>query len=167
MPQKVIVDTGFLISLGLEKRDNHLAAKAYWKHFKETGMLVYLSTIVVAEFEIVDPIDDEIRLSCIPVNFNWPDARLAAKFERFRDRAKEKEEKASRVAVRDDIKIIAQAANLEVDYVITDDHDTFERYYTRLRDESLVNFKILVLRDGFDIGHFRAGGRDLLTPQGI
>lgn len=158
-----LVDTGFLISLAREDRDNHDAAVAYWRYLRENNILIFLSVIVVSEFEVKQPIDDRIRRACIPLLFNWNDATCAAEFDRIR----EKESGAERQAVKDDIKIIAQAVQADVAYVITDDHNTFAKYAERLREKGLVRFSTIVLRDGFDAGHFRDGGRDLLTPQGI
>jgi predicted nucleic acid-binding protein len=163
----VILDTSFLITLAGEKRENHAAAVAYWKHFKESGIPIYLSTIVVSEFEVKQAIDDGMRLSCIPALFTWQDALRTSKLARLRKRAQEQAEGDDRVAVSDDIKIIAQAVERDVAYAITDDCDTFAKFALRWREEGHVNFVTLALRDGFDIGYFKKGGPDLLTKQGI
>lgn len=160
MPSGVLIDTSFLITLADNTRANHAAAVQYWKHFKDSGMPIYLSVIVVSEFEVRQEIPEGIRQACVPLVFNWSDAALTAKFDRHR-------EKEEGTAVKDDIKLIAQAVGHDVAFVITDDHQTFAKYSNRLREAGRVKFNTLVLRDGFDVGHFRKGGPDLLTQQGI
>ncbi len=162
MSSGVLIDTSFLITLASDTREHHDAAVKYWRHFKDSGMPVYLSVIVVSEFEVRQTISEAIRLSCIPLIFNWDDAIRAAKFERHR----EKEEGKDRTAVKDDIKLLSQAAGKDVAFAITDDHSSFAKYSNKLQKEGLLKFKTLVLRDGFDVGHFRKGGVDLLTDQG-
>jgi hypothetical protein len=123
----------------------------YWKYFKQSGTVVYLSVIVVSEFEVKQSIPDEIRLSCVPLVFNWEDAIRAAKF----NRVKEKSSGVERDALKDDFKIIAHAAGQQdVGFVITDDTGTFSKYCRRLLDDGKVKFKTITLSDGFDTSHF-------------
>jgi len=165
MTSGVLIDTSFLITLADDgsKRVNHNAAVQYWKYFKDSGMPIYLSVIVASEFEVKQEISEKIRLACVPLVFNWEDALRAARFERLR----EKEEGVERQAVKDDIKLLAQASVKGAAFVITDDHNTFAKYAKKLQGEGLLKSKLLVLRDGFDVGHFRKEGPDLLTNQGV
>lgn len=165
MPLGVIVDTSFLITLVGEARRNHEAAVAYWKQIKETGIPIYLSTIVVSEFEVRQVIDDDIRLACVPVLFTWQHALRAAKFQKLRDREREKAEGDDRTVVSDDIKIIAQAVELNVSYAITDDHNTFAKFTARWREEGRITFQTLILRDGFTKAHFEPPKR--LTAEDL
>jgi len=151
MPSGVLVDTSFLITLAGDRRANHDAAVKYWKHFKDSGMVIYLSVIVVSEFSVKQSIPDDIRLSCVPVIFNWDDAIRAAKFDQFR----EKVAGVERSALKDDMKIIAQAAGKDVAYVITDDGNSFAKYCRVLHEHGKIKFKIIELSDGFDMSHFR------------
>ena len=161
----VLVDTAFLITLADETktRVNHETALAYWKYFRENRVPIYLSAIVVSEYEVEHPINEKVRSACVPLVFDLEAGALAAHF----DKQREREPGVARQAVKDDLKIIAQAVSRDVAYVITDDHDTFAKYAERLREAGQVRFAMVLLRDGFDVGYFRIGGQDLLTNQGI
>ena len=163
MPTGVLIDTSFAITLAVPKRAHHDAARKYWKHFLDSGMPIYLSTIVVSEFSVKQQIPDEIRLACILLPFNWADAIRSAKF----DNTREKEEGVERQAVKDDIKILAHAACQDVEFVIADDKNTFFKYAVALRDKGLVKFTAINLESGFDISHFNQGQQDMLTKQGV
>lgn len=163
MGNGLIVDTSFLISLADKSRVNHAAALSYWEYFRKQEDPIYLSTIVVSEFEVKQQLDPKVISACVPIVFDWMDALRTAKFEIHR----EQEKGVKRQVVKDDIKIIAQAVGRNVAFAITDDHNTFTKYSEKLRKAGEVGFQTIVLRDGFDIGHFTKGGPDLLTAQGI
>lgn len=164
MAAGVLVDTSFLITLADPERANHGTAVAYWKFFRENQIPIYLSAIVVSEFEVRQSIDEAVRRACFPLVFDFDAAALAARF----DREREREPGITRQAVKDDLKIIAQAVAKAVAFVISDDHDTFAKYVGRLQEQSEgVEFTMLLLRDGFDAGNFRAGGKDLVSGQGV
>jgi hypothetical protein len=61
--------------------------------------------------------------------------------------------------LKDDIKIIAQAAVIEAEFAITDDSQTFYRYCQRLTESGEVQFKAIKLEDGFDRAFFDSGGQ--------
>jgi hypothetical protein len=146
----LIVDTSFLISLADDTRTNHAHALAYWEYFRKKGEPIYLSTVVVSEYEVGHHLSEKVISACVPIEFGWADAMRAAEFESYR----EKEEGIQRQAVKDDIKIIAQAVGKNVAFAITDDHNTFAKYSEKLRQAKRVNFKTLALRDGFSTAHF-------------
>ena len=65
-----------------------------------------------------------------------------------------------RDALKDDIKIIAQAARVDAEYVITDDAESFFRYCETFKTAGKVSFKAIKLEDGFDRAFFNGGQRD-------
>jgi predicted nucleic acid-binding protein len=54
----VLLDTSFLITLSDPKRASHTIAKQYFVRMIERGVIMYLSTIVVSEYEVKQQVDD-------------------------------------------------------------------------------------------------------------
>src|SRR5688572_20030474 len=106
MAAGVLLDTSYLITLADKNRPHHQTARRYWRHFLDTQIPIFLSTIVASEFCVKQEIPPEILRCCVVLPFNWDDAQKAAKLDwkRFRPEGVERE------APKDDIKIIAQAA---------------------------------------------------------
>ena len=65
-----------------------------------------------------------------------------------------------RDALKDDIKIIAQAARIDAEFVITDDSESFYRYCEQFKAAGKVSFKAIKLQDEFDHAFFNGGQRD-------
>lgn len=156
MAAGVVIDTSFLITLADKGRKNHGTARQYWRHFTENGIPIYLPTIVVSEFCVKQEIPPEILRSCVLLPFNWHDAIRTAGLELL----KERQEDESRVALKDDLKILAQAAERDAAYVITDDARSFYRFGKRM-EEGGAAFKTIKLDDGFDVAFFNGGQREL------
>jgi hypothetical protein len=123
----------------------------------ENEIPVYLSTIVAAEFCVRQEIEPAVLRSCVVLPFNWDDALRAAKFF---DVIGARPAEVSRVALKDDLKIIAQASVVEAEFVITDDTGTFYHYCQLLKDRGEVQFKAVKLEDGFVSAFFDAHGQD-------
>jgi predicted nucleic acid-binding protein len=155
MAAGVLIDTSFFITLADNKRKHNETARRYWKHFLENRIPIYLSTIVVSEFCVKQEIPPDILRCCIVLPFNWEDAQRAAKLDWKRLRRAGVE----RDALKDDIKIIAQAAVRDAEFVITDDKDTFFAYCRSFKDSGEVQFKTIKLEDGFDRAFFDPNGQ--------
>lgn len=115
--------------------------------------------MVVSEFWIKQEIDPEILQCCVVLPFNWDDALRAAKLDWTRARSGD----VPRSALKDDIKIIAQAAVADAAYVITDDTESFYRYCIAFAEAGEVEFKAIRLDDGFDRAFFDPNGQRDLT----
>jgi hypothetical protein len=162
MAKGVLVDTSFLITLADSTRPNHSIALEYWRYFKQHGVVIYLSVIVVSEFSVKQEIPDEIRRACVPLLFNWDDATRSAKFHTVIKR----DSGTERGYLKDDLKIIAQAAGiLDLQFVITEDAETLASYSQRLYELGKVTFKTVLLKDGF---HLQSGhqGQFFDNPTG-
>ncbi len=109
MAAGVLLDTGFLITLADKNRPHHQTARRYWRYFIENSIPIFLSAIVAAEFCVKQEIPPEIVRCCVVLPFNWDDAQRAASLDWKRIRPVGVE----RDALKDDIKIIAQAAQAE------------------------------------------------------
>ncbi len=155
MAAGVIVDTSFLITLGSDSRANHRTARRYWKHFADARMPIYLSSIVVSEFYTRQKLPADILRSCVVLPFNWDDAIKASEID-FKTIEREG---VSRNAIKDDVKIIAQAIVKDAAYVITDDKNSFHRYAERARANGQAFFKAISLADGFDSAYFAPDGQ--------
>ena len=151
MADGVLIDTSFLITLSDRQRTNHDAARRYWRHFLENDIPIYLSTIVVSEFCVRQEIPPEMLRACMVLPFNWDNAqRTAQLYNRTYTRPPEQ----SRVAFKDDLKLIAQAAIAEAEFVITDDTRTFYSFCQSFRELGEVEFTAIKLEDGFDSSFF-------------
>lgn len=155
MAAGVLLDTSFLITLASQTRPHHETARRYWRHFLESRIPVFLSTIVVSEFCVKQEIPAEILRCCVVLPFNWDDAQRAAKLDWKRVRPSDVE----RDALKDDIEIIAQAAQVDAEFVVTDDAESFFRYCKTFREAGEVGFKAIKLVDGFDRAFFDANGQ--------
>jgi hypothetical protein len=159
----VLLDTGFVIALSKHDDRHHQIVREYWKYFLEHKMPMYLSAIVVAEFNIIMEIPDDILKCCVPLTFGYRDAVRSGKFDLLRGRA----EGENRDALKDDMKIIAHAAGEGVDYVITRDPNSFVKYCNAMREHGKIRFRVIELSNGFSASHFNQGQGDLLTDQGV
>lgn len=155
MAAGVVLDTSFLITLADKNRAHHDTAKRYWKHFLENQIPIYLSTVVAAEFCLKQEILADMLRCCVVLPFNWDDALWTAKL----DWKRLQPEGVERAALKDDIKIIAQAANVDAEFVITDDKDTFFHYCKTFKEGGEIQFKVISLQDGFDRAFFNANGQ--------
>jgi predicted nucleic acid-binding protein len=158
MPAGVVLDTSFLISLADPERAGHAAARSYWQHFCNQDLPRYLPTIVVSEFCIKQEIPPDILRACVVLPFNWDDALKAASLDFTTvDRKGE-----PRVAVKDDVKIIAQAIVSDAAWVITDDSQSFHRFAQQLRTAGKAPFRAIRLEDGFDLSQLDPDGQHRL-----
>src|SRR4051812_31888290 len=120
MAAGALLDTSFLITLGGRDRAHHGAAKRFWKHFLENQIPLFLSTIVVSEFSVKQTLGPEILRHCVVLPFNYQDALKSAELQQLRYSAAG----ANRDALKDDLKLIAQAEIAQAQFLITDDSDT-------------------------------------------
>lgn len=155
MAAGVLIDTSYLITLADGQRKHHEAALRYWRYIAEEGIPIFLPTIVVSEFCIKQAITPDILSSCVVLPFNWDDAMKAAelnfsKFDRQGD---------SRDALKDGVKISAQAMVKDVGWIITDDSKMFYRFAETLRSSGRAGFRTIKLEDGFDRAFFEASGQ--------
>ncbi len=155
MADGVLLDTSFLITLADKNRAHHDVAISYWRYFLENDITIFLSTIVVSEFSVKQDIPPDMLRCCVVLPFNWDDAIRAAKLDWKRDRPVGVE----RDALKDDIKIIAQAAVADAAYVITGDTHSFYRFCETFKSDSIISFKPIQLATGFERAFFDANGQ--------
>jgi len=156
MAAGALLDTSFLITLGSRDRANHQTARRYWKHFLDHQIPLFLSTIVVSEFSVKQTLGPEILRHCVVLPFNYQDGLKSAELHKLRYSASG----ASRDALKDDLKLIAQAELASAEFLITDDGDTMFKFIEHLRTAGAVTLRAIKLEDGFDSSLFNGGQRD-------
>jgi hypothetical protein len=152
----VLLDTGFLISLVGRSRPHHAVAAQYYRLMLEQQSPMYLSSIAAAEFAIKQAITD-LPLSnfrCIP--FNIPHSNEAA---RLWNALGPRDDGDDRVALRDDVKLLAQAAHESIPFILTEDASTLYKYCERLRAAGALRVRAIKLQDGFDSCALREDGQ--------
>jgi hypothetical protein len=159
MAAGVLLDTSFLITLADKTRRNHGTARRFWRHFLENQIPLFLPSIVVSEFCVKQEIPPEILRCCVVLPFNWDDAQRAAKL----DWKQVRPAGVQRDALKDDIKIIAQAVVADAEFVITDDTASFFRFCMAFKNAGEVQFKAIKLDDGFDRAFFDPNGQREFT----
>ncbi|MFA6061896.1 MAG: PIN domain-containing protein [Gallionella sp.] len=156
MTAAVLLDTSFLISLVDGNRPNHSTAVQYYRMMLEQQSPMFFSAIVAAEFAIKQPITDLPlkNFRCIPFNITHSNesARLWNALGR-------RDEGDNRAVVRDDVKLMAQAAHESIPFILTEDASTLYKYCDRLSEAGLLRVKAIKLVDGFDSCALREDGQ--------
>ena len=146
MTAAVLLDTSFLISLVDGNRPNHTIAAEYYRMMLEQQCPMYFSTIVAAEFAIGQPLTDLPLKNFRAIPFNIPHSIEAARLWN----ALARDSGDSRAVVRDDIKLMAQAAHESIPFILTEDASTLYKYCERLRNAGVLRVRAIKLVDGFD-----------------
>ena len=156
MTASVLLDTSFLISLNNSRRPNHAIAAQYYRLMLQQKLAMYFSAIVAAEISIKQPITDFPLKDFRTVPFNIPHAIEAG---RLWNALGSRDSGDMRGAVRDDVKLIAQAARESIPFILTEDASTLFKYCERLRAAGIVTVCAIKLADGFDAYAFRSDGQ--------
>jgi len=149
MAKSVILDTGFLISLGDGDRSFHKAAVLYYEYFLKNQITMYLSTIVIGEFSVKEDIQDTPLRNFTILPFNYNDAVKCGNLNAIAWR--KHEGIGQRDFVKDDFKIIAQAVVNDIDFLITEDNKTMRAYCETLRSEKIISFEVISISEEFDV----------------
>ena len=156
MTASVLLDTSFLISLVASNRSNHAVAAKYYRLMLDQKLTMYFSAIVASEISIKQPITDFPLKNFRTVPFNIPHAIEAG---RIWNALGPRDSGDARGAIRDDVKLIAQAAHESIPFIITEDASTLFKYCERLRSGGSLKVRAIKLADGFDANAFRIDGQ--------
>ena len=155
----VLLDTSFLISLSDPARPHHEAAMAYYRECARRQVPMYLSTIVISEFQVKQAINDLPLRNFVVLPFNVDHAMRCGLMIRQMPR----DVGDDRVRVKDDFKLLAQCDCESVSHLISEDASTLAKYIDRARESGLATTKVVLLRDGFDAAWF-FNGQTRLVP---
>ena len=154
----VLLDTSFLISFSDPTRAHHAAAQSYYRECVRRQVPMYLSTIVISEFQVKQAINDLPLRNFVVLPFNVDHAMTCGLI--IRSMARDPED--DRVRVKDDFKLLAQCDCEAVSHVFSEDASTLAKYLERARNTGLATTKVVLLRDGFDAAWFENGQTRLL-----
>jgi hypothetical protein len=149
----VLLDTSFLISLSDPTRIHHSAATAYYRECARRQIPMYLSTIVISEFQVMQAINDLPLRNFVVLPFNVDHAMRCGLI--IRQMARDPGD--DRVRVKDDFKLLAQCDCEAISHLISEDASTLAKYLDRARETGLATTKAVLLRDGFSTAWFESG----------
>ena len=113
----VLLDTSFLITFSDPTRANHAAAVQYYRECVQRQAPMYLSTIVISEFQVNQAINDLPLRNFVVLPFNVDHAMRCGLIIRSMVRDPEDD----RVRVKDDFKLVAQCDCETVSHLISED----------------------------------------------
>jgi len=145
---KICIDTSFLITFADPTRPNHAVAVDYFRHCVGNGHMLCISTLVVAEFEVGQPISDLPLGNFHILPFNFRHAVESASYHR-QIKGADPVDESNRSIVRNDLKILAQAHIEECSIILTEDANTLTRWADRLRGSNQCNVSSILLKNGF------------------
>lgn len=152
-----LVDTSYLISLADPGRAHHHVAVSYLREALRRGVPLYLSAIAASEFQVKQAVTDLPLRNFEVLPFNIDHAMQAGLLMRVLKR----DVGDDRGAVKDDVKLIAQAICESLTHVLTEDAQTLVKYVKRLNEAGQCDVKTILLADGFDTAWFNNGQRGL------
>ena len=120
---------------------------------------MYLSTIVISEFQVRQAINDLPLRNFVVLPFNVDHAMRCGLMIRQMPR----DSSDDRVRVKDDLKLLAQCDCETISHLISEDANTLAKYLERAREAGLATTKAVLLRDGFDAAWFE-NGQTRLVP---
>lgn len=153
----ILLDTSYLISLADPNRPHHDTAVRYLREALQRGVPLYLSAIAASEFQVKQAVTDLPLRNFEVLPFNIDHAMTAGLLMRGLRR----DSGDDRGAVKDDIKLVAQAICQSLTHVLTEDAQTLVKYVRRLRDGGQCTLQTILLADGFDQAWFNNGQRGL------
>jgi predicted nucleic acid-binding protein len=160
----VLLDTCFLIALVAKDSPFHNVAKTYDKYFLTNHITMFIPTIVASEFNqlaTIAPLIQTGNYRHLP--FSYKDA-LAVGEVAFhlglttRGVMAESEDGEKRAEIKDDIKILGQAKQNNIDYLITSDDGIFKRC-ERLRKSDVMTCTPIHINTSFDSSVFNDLGQ--------
>lgn len=154
----VLLDTSFLISFSDPNRPNHAAGNYYYAEFKKRQVVMYLSTIAVAEFQVKQAASDLPlhAFEVLPFNFDHAVVCGTLSAQVNRDAGDD------RGRFKDDLKLIAQCVSAGITHIATEDKNTLTKYVARFGALGGLGgvaggLKPILLKDGFDLTQFGDG----------
>jgi hypothetical protein len=124
----------------------------YYRECVHRQVPMYLSTVVISEFQVKQAVNDLPLRNFVVLPFNVDHAMRCGLL--IRNMARDPED--DRVRVKDDFKLLAQCECEGISHLISEDASTLAKYLERARDTGLATTSVL-LRDGFDAAWFENG----------
>ena len=138
----VLLDTSFFIRLLKETDLLHNNSKEYYKYFLENDIIMKISTISIAEFCVVDDLENLPLDSLQIIPFNLEHAKVAGKFTKaiFNQKNLTNIDIRPRAIIPNDSKLFSQAhLDKTTKYYITSDSES-SKTIALLKKDTKVNF---------------------------
>ena len=140
-----MLDTSFCIRL-MDKNDSlHSNALDYYKYFLAEKTTMHLSTIVVAEYAVVDD-PSNLPLNNLQIEaFDFLDGKTAGSFHAHIKGNQTNIQGYSRRIIANDVKILAQIKNKNIEGIISKDLNSIKHYINPLTNSNLLQIKFVDL----------------------
>ena len=144
--ESVLLDSSFCIRLLKSDADFHQNTIDYFEYFIESGIEMYLSTIVVSEYAVGDNPDNLLSLNTFRLlEFDYADAKFAGQFLATLKNLGKFGDFGERKVVINDIKLCSQIRNRKIDAFITKDRKSLNKMIQPLSDSYKFNFEFIDL----------------------
>ena len=130
----------------------------YYRECVRREVPMYLSTIVISEFQVKQAINDLPLRNFVVLPFNVDHAMKCG----LNIRNMVRDPQDDRVRVKDDFKLLAQCDCESISHLISEDASSLAKYLDRARNAGLTTTQAVLLRDGFDSAWFENGQARLL-----
>jgi len=130
----VLLDNSFVIRLLKSADEFHNNVVEYFEYFLDQNIVLYLSTIVISEYAVVDDPDHLLELKSFQIlEFDYGDAKIAGGFfASLKDDAELRQAEERKVIIND-LKLFAQIKNRGIDAFITKDRKALSKMISPLR----------------------------------
>lgn len=146
----VMLDTGYLITLADETRLHHGVALQYLKALVKAECRILISPIVVSEYTVKSSPQLLFEMGCFEFpEYNISHALEASKLKRSTMSSDFRSNDNRRTVIINDTQIIAQASVENVEYIFTEDKNTFCKTVNKLREAGLTKCKAVPLSEGY------------------
>lgn len=153
----MLLDTSFLITFATPERPHHDAARQYFRACVGRQIPMYLSAIVISEFQVRQAINDLPLRNFTVLPFNIDHAMRCG----FLVRQLARDAADDRVRVKDDFKLIAQCDCEGISHLLSEDASTLVKYLQRAQAPGVPITQSILLKDGFDAAWFNSGQKPL------
>jgi len=136
--RSVLLDNSFVIRLLKSDDEFHDNVVEYFEYFLSQETVLYLSTIVISEYAVVDDPDHLLALKSFQIlEFDYGDAKIAGEFFASLKGDTELRETEERKVIINDLKLFAQIKNRGIDSFITKDRKALSKMIAPLRSLGL------------------------------
>lgn len=142
--KSVLVDNSFCIRLLKQDDPFHENCVKYFEYFLQNNVIIYLSTIVISEYAVLDNPDNLLAFKAFRVlEFDYMDAKISGNYYYNLMQDKELLKTLGRKIVINDLKILGQIQNREIDAYISKDFASFQKMIIPLKSLGLLNVEYI------------------------
>lgn len=141
----VMLDTSYCIRLMDNTDSLHANAIDYYKYFLQEKITIHISTIVIAEYAVVDD-PNNLPLTNLQIEaFDYIDGKVAGNFHALIRGNKSNIAGFNRRIIANDVKILAQISNKQIESIISKDTKSISEYINPLSGKTSLQLKFIDL----------------------